>query len=654
MDNGSNYNGTSPVLPSGEWGTSYVFVFTSGALKIQPPQFSYKSSESALSELFTENFIIEPSILQNGVLVGYIIAKQGTLQSAPAIFVAASKFTNTNTKTVGTINIDNKLAINGLNSMEANLNFGNNRGVNIAEPTDLNDAATKNYVDIEISSVGIQNVYDNSITKILTINNSEPLVFNTLVSQIGSSPFKIKYESNGSSGSGATQILYNTGTQSNVSNETSMIISLDNSISIGGDANAITILNTEGSSTVYGIKYGATVNPILQLSGTFEDPSTNTLDINGTLVSVNSLNGVDLFVAENDYIIISHNNKFAEVEFLLFTISDTNILPIYEYSSGTGPLSWTIFSPIDSTDGFTNSGNIIWNLDNLSGWIQDAGDYKIKITRIANIISTYPQLNNTGIQIVETNEYSWNKFGDLLVNSIDTSDFALSGVPVVATAADINRLPDATTNPTPDTLVLRDGLGNIPGNSNTSTTLLTPRTINTVLFDGSANIETPLTGCSDVIITSPIVNDSLRYNGTNWVNDNRCYLSATLNLNQIVTADPVLILYNVENPDECELYNPLNGRYTATVAGLYNVYASNGYTLINNNTYIRTSVYKNGAVYKSSILRTGTLNVGDFASLSVNCVVQLQPTDYISIYAVGDGTWEIPTSPLTFLQIYKL
>jgi hypothetical protein len=39
------------------------------------------------------------------------------------------------------------LQINGGNSMVANLNFGNNRGINLANPTNSQDAATKYYVD---------------------------------------------------------------------------------------------------------------------------------------------------------------------------------------------------------------------------------------------------------------------------------------------------------------------------------------------------------------------------------------------------------------------------------------------------------------------------------------------------------------------------
>jgi len=52
-----------------------------------------------------------------------------------------------------------------------------------------------------------------------------------------------------------------------------------------------------------------------------------------------------------------------------------------------------------------------------------------------------------------------------------------------------------------------------------ATKLTTSRTINGVLFNGTANISTPLGGSSDVAITSPVNKQVLQYNGTEWVNE---------------------------------------------------------------------------------------------------------------------------------------
>ena len=53
-----------------------------------------------------------------------------------------------------------------------------------------------------------------------------------------------------------------------------------------------------------------------------------------------------------------------------------------------------------------------------------------------------------------------------------------------------------------------------------ATVLATARTIAGVSFDGSANISIALDDLSDVIIDTPVVNQLLGYNGTNWINTN--------------------------------------------------------------------------------------------------------------------------------------
>jgi len=53
-----------------------------------------------------------------------------------------------------------------------------------------------------------------------------------------------------------------------------------------------------------------------------------------------------------------------------------------------------------------------------------------------------------------------------------------------------------------------------------ATALATARTIAGVSFNGTANIAIPLDNLSDVVIDTPLVNQLLGYNGTNWINTN--------------------------------------------------------------------------------------------------------------------------------------
>ena len=59
-----------------------------------------------------------------------------------------------------------------------------------------------------------------------------------------------------------------------------------------------------------------------------------------------------------------------------------------------------------------------------------------------------------------------------------------------------------------------------------ATALATARTIAGVSFDGTANIAIPIDNLSDVVIDTPVVNQLLGYNGTNWINTNAAPSSA--------------------------------------------------------------------------------------------------------------------------------
>lgn len=123
-DNGSPYNGTTPTLPNNRWTATRVFSFTSNALKLQLPQFHYVSAAEAIAGINTEAYIVEPSMAANGLLIGYIIARQGTtLALAPAQFIKASKFGGGGGGGAATTgDIASRLAIDGSNTMTGTLN----------------------------------------------------------------------------------------------------------------------------------------------------------------------------------------------------------------------------------------------------------------------------------------------------------------------------------------------------------------------------------------------------------------------------------------------------------------------------------------------------------------------------------------------------
>ena len=76
FDNGTNYPGIT--VSTNKFTIQRFYSFTSNNLKIQAGQTEFNSLAEAEDNLFTENYNVEPSIGANGMLIGYLIIKQGT------------------------------------------------------------------------------------------------------------------------------------------------------------------------------------------------------------------------------------------------------------------------------------------------------------------------------------------------------------------------------------------------------------------------------------------------------------------------------------------------------------------------------------------------------------------------------------------------
>ena len=96
LDDGA---GGLTAVAGNRWSVQRVYSFTSNNLKIQRGQFEYKSQAQALASLSTENFVTEASIVENGLLIGYVAIKEGTtdwLNANDFQFVSAGKFGSLN------------------------------------------------------------------------------------------------------------------------------------------------------------------------------------------------------------------------------------------------------------------------------------------------------------------------------------------------------------------------------------------------------------------------------------------------------------------------------------------------------------------------------------------------------------------------------
>lgn len=247
----------------------------------------------------------------------------------------------------------------------------------------------------------------------------------------------------------AIDVAYTTGAIALGADEAVMLLDIDQTSATGGSVYGLEVITTDGSASVYGMKAGAVVNPILQDSGTFANPTTGTNDTASTdvpaMIDGSTGTNTTIFVADDDYIIIGAAAAFTEIEFILQTpASNPGIQPTFGYSTA-GAGTFTAFSPVDGTNGFRNSGVVAWDATDLTshGINSDTGTYDIKITR------THASVGNVSLYYAKTAAtviYSWNNAGAITAASFAGAGTGLTGTAASLTAGNATLAATVTTN----------------------------------------------------------------------------------------------------------------------------------------------------------------------------------------------------------------
>jgi hypothetical protein len=249
---------------------------------------------------------------------------------------------------------------------------------------------------------------------------------------------ELKIDADGMGDIKGIDIIYDTGAIATGEDEGIILINIDESDATGGDVIGLEIISTEGSANIYGLEAGVLVNPILQLSGTFEN--MDSVDNNGDddlAEFTSTASDVNIFVNDNDYVTIGDEDKFEEIEFLLDTTANINIKPIFYFS--TGETTWSTFSPTDGTNGLENNGVIAWLDEDIPTWATSGGDYLIRINRTRNNLVTIPKEDK--VQISSATKYFWDKNADLFIRNINgTKPVFTDWTDVVITESQISDL----------------------------------------------------------------------------------------------------------------------------------------------------------------------------------------------------------------------
>jgi hypothetical protein len=240
-------------------------------------------------------------------------------------------------------------------------------------------------------------------------------------------------------------IVFTTGALAAGQEDSAILLTIDHSAATGGDIFGYDIFSTEGGADIYGYVAGATVNPILQLSGDFADMdvASSTADGIDFLDSATSTaQNATMFASDDDVVVIGHASQFEEIEFLLATpASGAGIKPTFEFSTGSG--TWTTFNPTDTTNGMRNTGIVEFLLTDVPTWAVGAdGNFLIRITRTQNSLTTAPV--ESKIQIVVAVNYGWDKNAHLDINSLIADSYIDADHFVATSSTATSTLPQTT------------------------------------------------------------------------------------------------------------------------------------------------------------------------------------------------------------------
>jgi len=236
---------------------------------------------------------------------------------------------------------------------------------------------------------------------------------------------------------------YDAGTLAAGEDASNILLTLDRRNTTGGDIHGILVITTIGTAEATALEVGAGVNVIRQSSGTFGDMDSCTSTAGGDILSscTSAASDVTLFASNTDEFVVGDAAQFTSIDIDLATDSSKNINATFEFSTGND--TWTTFSPTDGTNGFQDSSQITWELDDIPTWATGTSTrYFIRVTRtrVGNIAT--PPVENL-IQISATSEFMWDLNGDILVRnatttSATTTNYAISGLTSALLLTDAN------------------------------------------------------------------------------------------------------------------------------------------------------------------------------------------------------------------------
>ena len=248
-----------------------------------------------------------------------------------------------------------------------------------------------------------------------------------------------------------------------------------------------------------------TVTSIAATAGTGISVSGSPITTSGTLTITNT--APDQTVAFTNGTGISVTGTYPN-----FTV--TNTAP----SSGGTVTSVTGTAPVVSSGGATPAISMAAATTSVNGYLTstDWTTFNNKSNTVGTVTSVVGTGTVNGITLTGTVTSSGNLTLGGTLGSIGNSQLSNSAITVGTTAISLGA--SSTTLAGLTSVSSTSFTGALTGNATTASTLATARNIAGVSFNGSADIAIPLDNLSDVIIATPVVDQILKYNGSDWVN----------------------------------------------------------------------------------------------------------------------------------------
>jgi len=239
--------------------------------------------------------------------------------------------------------------------------------------------------------------------------------------------FSISYDSNNFIPGSIFDINILTGDMAKGQNSDLINIVIDPQNSTGGEIHALSLTLSEPDGIdIKAIGTGNGVSVIHQHLGEEESNITVFKSELGVVTDIsqdvlNSSIDTEVFIFDSDYIYVGGEGWFGEIDVDLGVFANQPILSLFSFS--TGPASWSLFTPNDDTDGFTNNGEITWDPTDLIGWgnetFNGTSRFWVRIQRLRNNLNTPPQIEKMSI-VLNTSvvNYFWDKLGNVDINSL--------------------------------------------------------------------------------------------------------------------------------------------------------------------------------------------------------------------------------------------